>query len=121
MHKFNRTLITLALAPGLLVACASEPSGDVGEGPATGDAVEVVAGDAFFEPDTLELEAGERVTVEVTNEGEADHDFSIEELGISTGSIEPGAVKTISFEVPRGMTEFVCSYHGGMTGSIVAR
>jgi hypothetical protein len=50
-----------------LVACnpESEPLGDVGKGPAEGDAASVIADDTFFEPESLDLTAGETVTVEI--------------------------------------------------------
>ena len=122
MRTSTKLLLLTSIVPGVLAGCASsEPSGDVTDGPATGDAVEVVAGDSFFEPESLKLDAGETATVEVTNEGDSAHDFSIDALDISTGSIDPGQVKTISFEVPEGTTEFVCSYHPGMAGTISTR
>jgi hypothetical protein len=60
-----------------LIACnpESEPLGDVGKGPAEGDAASVIADDTFFEPESLDLTAGETVTVEITNEGSIVHDF----------------------------------------------
>jgi len=36
----------------------------------------------------------EEVTFEITNDGNMTHDFSIEDLEISTGAIRPGRVRT---------------------------
>jgi plastocyanin len=104
----------------LLVACnpESEPSGDVGTGPAEGDAASVIADETFFEPESLDLTAGETVTVEITNEGSIVHDFSIKALDLNTGSIKSGAVVTATFEVPEGTTKFECTFHPRMEGTI---
>ena len=102
-----------------LVACGAQASGEVHPGPGGPDAVAVVATDNAFEPARLELPAGEEVEIEVTNEGETTHDFTIESLELSTGPIEEGAVATATFTVPQGEMGFVCSVHGGMEGVIV--
>jgi plastocyanin len=115
--------VVVALVLGaFLGACnpESEPSGDVGTGPAEGEVVSVIAEDTFFEPESLDLTAGETVTVEITNEGSIVHDFSIEELDLNTGTIEPGAVVTATFEVPEGTTKFECTFHHQMEGTIEA-
>ena len=71
LQRTIRGLAGLLFLGAVLGACnpESEPSGDVGSGPAGGDAVALVADDTFFEPESLELTAGETVTVEITNEG----------------------------------------------------
>jgi plastocyanin len=117
----NRGLVALAVGSAfLLAACqGAEQSGEVGTGPGGPDAVEVVADDTLFVPERLELEAGTRVTVEVTNEGGAGHDFTIDDLDLSTGTIATGDVMTATFTVPRGSTAFRCSLHPGMDGEIV--
>ena len=119
--KTMRGFAAILLVGALLGACSeSDPSGDVGSGPAEGDAVALVADDTFFEPETLELTAGEKVTVEITNEGSAPHDFAIEDLDLNTGTIEGGAVATATFEVPDSNTKFECTLHPGMEGTIEA-
>ena len=107
----------------LLVACAktSDPSGNVGAGPAGGDAEQIVIVDRAFEPRTLELTAGQEVVVEVTNEDGAGHDFAIDSLDLNTGTVESGKVATATFTVPEGTTKFRCTYHSGMEGRIEAR
>ena len=81
----------------------------------------LAADDTFFEPETLELTAGETVTIEVTNEGSTAHDFAIEELDLNTGTMEAGQVKSATLEVPEGTTKFRCTFHPEMEGSIEAR
>lgn len=108
---------TIAL---LLSSCQAEsqPSGDVSSRPAPGDAVQLVAEDSAFVPSTLELPAGEEVTIEVINDDATPHDFTIESIDLSTGVIEAGDVTTATFTVPDSETEFLCTLHSGMTGRI---
>jgi plastocyanin len=116
---FRTPLIGLAVTLVLLTACSRERSGDVQDGEGGGDAIDVVLVDDEFEPASLELEAGTEVTVEVRNDGSYGHNFTIDELDLSTGTVEPDQVMTATFEVPSGTTEFRCTFHPGMTGEIV--
>ena len=115
-----RAVITVT-ALGALAACSnsSDPAGSVAPGPATGDAakIEAVDGDRFT-PATLELPAGQEVTIQITNTDDAAHDFAIEAADLNTGTIQAGAVATATLTVPEGTTEFVCTFHDGMTGTI---
>lgn len=97
-----RFAVAITMFVVFLVACTSpDPSGDVSTGPGGPDAVEVTAVDGAFEPDRLELTAGDRVELEVTNEGGGTHNFTVEELGLSSGAIEAGGVATAPLVVPR--------------------
>ena len=116
-----RAVITVTALGMALAACSnsSDPVGNVAAGSATGDAakIQAVGGDRFT-PKTLELPAGEAVTIEITNTDGRAHDFAIEAAGLNTGTIQGGAVATAAFTVPEGTTEFVCTFHRGMTGTI---
>jgi plastocyanin len=120
MKLWSRTaVVVIALMLLALTACSRDRSGDVQEGPADSDAVEVVLQDDEFDPDVLELEAGTEVTVEVRNDGGNQHNFTIDDLNLSTGTVEPGQVVTATFEVPDGTTQYRCTFHPGMDGEIV--
>jgi plastocyanin len=116
-----RAVITVTALGMALAACSnsSDPVGNVVAGSATGDAakIQAVGGDRF-NPKTLELPAGEAVTIESTNADGRAHDFAIEAADLNTGTIQAGAVATATFTVPEGTTEFVCTFHRGMTGTI---
>jgi len=116
-----RAVITVTALGVALAACSnsSDPVGNVASGPATGDAakIEAVDGDRFT-PATLELPAGEAVTIEITNTDDRAHDLAIEAADLNTGTIAAGAVATATFTVPEGTTKFVCTFHRGMTGTI---
>ena len=104
---------------GLTACSSSEPSGDVAQGAAAAaDSIKVVAAASSFDPETLNLEAGEEVTVEVTNDDDMAHDFAIESLELNTGTIEAGEVANATFTVPDEGIEFVCTFHPDMTGRI---
>ena len=112
----------LAIAGAALVgltACnSSEPSGDVARGAAPADSIRIMAVDESFDPGTLDLEAGEEVTVEVTNDDDMAHDFAIDSLELNTGTIEAGEVANATFTVPDEGVEYVCTFHPDMTGRI---
>ena len=107
---------TLALGVG---ACGGErpASGDVSAGPAGDAATTITATDNEFEPAPLSLPAG-NVTVDVVNDGDDAHNFVIDALDVSTGTIEPGRTVSATFDVPAGGVDFVCTFHSGMTGRI---
>ncbi len=110
-------VVTLSLLA--LTGCARERSGDVQEGPGDPDAVQVTMRDDEFAPQTLRLDAGTEVSVEFRNEGGQGHNFTIDELDLSTGTVEPGKVVTARFVVPEGTTGYHCTFHPGMHGEIL--
>lgn len=114
----SRLALPAAAIVALLAACGSDApaAGDVRMGPADGDAIEVAAVDNDFEPTSLELAAGTEVTIEVTNDGDRPHNLVIDELGLSTGTLEPGGVATATFTVPDTAVTYYCSFHSGMEG-----
>lgn len=111
-------LAGLALTAGACTMGPREASGDVATGPADDGAISIVATDNAFSPDALDLEPGTAVTLEVTNEGDTAHNLVIDELDLSTGTIDPGAVVTATFTVPDEPVEFVCTFHPGMSGQV---
>ena len=116
-----RAVLTVTALGVALAACSnsSDPVGNVAAGPAAGAAAKIEAADGNrFTPATLELPAGDAVTIEITNADDRAHDFAIETADLNTGTIKAGAVATATFTVPRGTTEFACTFHRGMSGTI---
>lgn len=109
-----------ALAALALAACGgpTPASGDVKAGPADTEAVEIVMIDNEFQPSTLELEPGTQVTVEVNNQGDRPHNLVIDDIDLSTGTLESGDIATATFTVPDTAVTFHCSFHPGMAGRI---
>jgi plastocyanin len=117
---FRMSVVALSLALVALTGCARERSGDIQGGAGGTDAVKVALHADEFDPDVLRLEAGTEVSVEVRNDGSQGHNFTIDSLDLSTGTVEPGNVVTATFTVPDGTTGYHCTFHPGMTGEIVA-
>jgi nitrite reductase (NO-forming) len=116
-----RAVIAVTALGVALTACSnsSDPVGNVAARPATGDATKIQAADGDrFTPATLDLPAGNEVTIQITNTDDAAHDFAIAAANLNTGTIQAGAVATATVTVPEGTTEFVCTFHRGMTGTI---
>ena len=121
LARWALSAVITATAMGALAACgnSSDPAGNVGAGPAAGDAAKIEAADGNrFTPATLRLPAGEEVTIQITNTDDAAHDFAIGAANLNTGTIQGGAAATATFTVPQGTTEFECTFHRGMTGTI---
>ena len=124
MRKILVTLAALAAATAFVAACGDDNGGD-------GDAVEAddeASGpadvtlqleDFQFSPDSLEGTAGETLTLELDNTGDASHTFTGE--GVDE-VLQPGDTATVAVDVPdTGEFEFFCRFHRsqGMTGAIV--
>ena len=116
----SRLLAAVLLAAALLAGCTGrvEKTGNVQSGKAAGDAVKIEAGDNFFTPENVSLDAGEEVTVEITNAGRIPHDWTIDEPSVSTGVMQAGEVANATFTVPDDDVKFVCTLHRGMEGTI---
>ena len=77
--------------------------------------------DFKFTPTTLTATAGKPVTVTIKNNGQAEHNFSIDSLKADK-DIEKGESATVTFTPTQaGGIEFFCKYHkasNGMTGTL---
>ena len=86
-----------------------------------GATLSVVTKDFVFEPTTLTATAGKPVTVTIKNEGQAEHNFSIESLKVNQ-DVEKGDTKTVTFTPTQsGPLQFFCEYHHitkGMVGTL---
>ncbi|MGH2807666.1 MAG: cupredoxin domain-containing protein [Actinomycetota bacterium] len=114
-----RKLMLLAAATVLVVAPACGQEGE-DAGAAVSQTVAVEAFDFYFEPTSLLVELGARVTVEFTNNGSVSHSFSAPDLDaeVEAGN---GQDATVTFTVPDqpGSFDFFCKYHADqMTGTI---
>lgn len=118
--RFTKLLAAGLLAAGLLAGCAGSPekTGNVQNGEAPGEAVKIEAGDNFFKPENVTLNAGQEVTLEIHNAGNTPHDFTIDEPLVSTGVMSSGEVVNATFTVPDDDVKFVCTLHRGMEGTI---
>jgi plastocyanin len=87
---------------------------DHGSADVAGDSqVELEADDFYFEPTVLSGEAGQTLTVEVMNEGDATHTFTLEEQGVDL-QLAPGESGEAEVTFPdSGALVFICRFHSG--------
>lgn len=99
----------------LLPACAGNGAGTDSDGGGGGNetgggaetvTLEVTAVDNSFDPSSLSASAGSEVTVEVTNEGNNPHTFTMDDPEVDTSTIEPDDSATATFTMPESSATF---------------
>jgi plastocyanin len=113
-----RRLITeLAIVPlglGLLAGCGSDSK------KTSSASVELEADNFYFKPTGITLTAGKQATIVVKNEGNVEHNLTVEALSVKK-DIEPGKSETVSVSPAAGSYPFHCQYHPDqMKGTITA-
>ena len=119
-------LLIIGLLASALVACGGTSSESDGATGASGDGrtVEMTLLDEMkFVPATIEVEAGQTVTVNLTNKGVLVHDFIVEGLAQEVQAVvQPGKQETVTFTAPAGEYAYACKQPGheeaGMKGVI---
>jgi plastocyanin len=84
--------------------------------------VKVELYDNFFEPTVLKGTPAQKQAIELENEGEAAHTFTIAEQNVDQ-QVEPGDEAEVEVTFPEsGTLTFVCTFHesGGMVGELQA-
>jgi plastocyanin len=88
---------------------------------ADGDAVdlEVELDDFYFKPTFIKAKEGQTITVELRNEGQTNHTFTNDDLGIDE-EVAPDDTATVEVTVPADTFAFYCRFHQGrgMQGAI---
>ena len=86
--------------------------------------IKLEAVDIAFKPTELTIKANTPTTIEITNTGAAEHDFSIDELGIAV-NLPPGATETVEINAPAGTYQYYCNIPGhkeaGMVGTLTVQ
>ncbi|KLV29946.1 cupredoxin domain-containing protein [Priestia megaterium] len=86
-------------------------------------AMEVQLNDDFFNPETITIPSGKTTTLILKNEGQKEHTFTVEKLGIDA-EVQPGKEKTITVKPKNpGTYELICRYHfnSGMVGKVIVK
>lgn len=86
-----------------------------------GTALTVEAADFQYEPSELAAAPGEQVTVEFTNQDDAPHTFTIEDLDCDTGSVDSGQSAELSFTMPEEDMGWLCTIHPDMVGTLTPK
>ena len=81
----------------------------------TSATLDIEADDFYFKPTFVKVAPGEKVTIEVENEGDATHTFTSDGLSADK-QISPGKKAKITVTVPNSGTafEFHCDFHQSM-------
>jgi plastocyanin len=112
-----RTLVIALVTSLSLVgaACGSAPG--VGSTETGGAVVQLIVQDFSFSPNSIPVEPGSEVTLELANEDGAQHSFTVDDLEVDlvVGGGESGSV---TFTAPDSDTTFYCRFHSNLTGTI---
>ena len=103
------------------INAAGVQANDHGSKSASGE-TKVELDDYYFEPTRLKGSPGQKITVELENEGSIEHNFTIEAQGIDK-DLEAGEDAKVTVSIPKsGALSFYCKYHKsqGMAGALVA-
>ena len=140
MTKPLRTLCAIGMVVVLVIlgACNDNPgsvSGEAGDPADVDEIIEISTSDQLrFEPEAIEVDAGQTIEFRVTNAATGEHEFVLgpghaHEPGMvhsdpsSTGVIAPGKMASVYWTFPEaGTVTFACYVAGhneqGMTGTI---
>jgi len=95
-----------------------------------GASLEMTVGDNFYKPNEFRVRAGQQVTLNVTNEGQAVHTVRLagpdnryetdDDTQIDPPMIKPGQTVSLVWTAPNqtGAYNFRCDYHPEETGTI---
>ncbi|MDQ4004998.1 MAG: cupredoxin domain-containing protein [Actinomycetota bacterium] len=118
----KRSMIGISLAAALTVAACGgdESGGGSGSGGDSGDSTTLSMVDNAFDPASLTVDAG--TTVDISNDGEALHNITIEGSDVDE-DVDPGASTTVTVDLDPGTYTMFCEYHraGGMEGSLTVQ
>jgi plastocyanin len=81
---------------------------------------EVELDDFYFKPTVLEGKPGQTVTLELKNEGETEHSFTIDSQNVDQ-ELGPGEEAEVDVTIPKsGVVSFYCKFHksSGMAGAL---
>jgi plastocyanin len=81
---------------------------------------EVELDDFYFKPTVLEGKPGQTVTLELKNEGQTEHTFTIDSQNVEQ-DLGPGEEAEVDVTIPKsGVVSFYCKFHksSGMAGAL---
>ncbi len=97
--------------------------GNYGTGDASSGSFDVKLDDNYFRPTVIDAKPGQKVTLELENEGGALHNFQLDSQSIDT-DVASGHKQEVTVTIPKsGTLKFVCKYHAslGMVGELKAK
>ena len=111
MHRRAFRLAAALFSVALLLgACSSDGDGTETEDGAGGSTDQTMTiADFAFDPDTLTVPSGEDVTIEVTNDDDVEHSFTLDDDSVSQ-DVEGGESQTVTLNLTEGIG-WHCEYH----------
>jgi plastocyanin len=113
-------LVVLALALGAAACGGGGSGGSSSTKEGSSSSKELELDDYYFEPKTVQGNAGQKITLELKNEGSTEHNLTLSDQGIDQ-DVEEGESAKVTVTVPQsGSVQFYCKYHRsmGMTGTL---
>lgn len=88
--------------------------------------IAVVMTEFAFDPQQINVRAGQRTTITLQNKGTAEHNFAVSQLNVASPPVAAGQTATVEIAAPPGNYRLVCTVPGheeaGMVGQVtVAR
>jgi nitrite reductase (NO-forming) len=127
-HAF-RLLATVFAVALLMAACSSDdgtdgstdtttttPSSSSGGGGGGGEDQAVTIANFAFDPNTLTVPSGQDVTIDLTNEDDVEHSFTLDDDSVSQ-DVEAGEDSSVTINVTEEIG-WHCKYHPTMTGTV---
>lgn len=115
MKTMRGATVMLAAATLALTGCGGGGDGAVVAGAEPTGAIEVEAGDLYFEPEQLSAAAGE-IEFTLVNVGDAEHDLVIEEANdTEVVFAAPGETVSGTIDLEAGTYTYYCSVPGHRT------
>jgi plastocyanin len=118
-RRWMTVLASLAVLTLMAAACGGSDEGGGGGdgGGGGGGALSIAAKDFEFDPTTLDVTSGEDVTITVTNDGDVEHSFTLDDDSVGQ-DVEPGESATVTVNLTETIG-FHCEYHPDqMTGTL---
>ena len=92
----------------LLTACSNDSGGSTETGGGTADET-ITISNFTFDPSTLTVPSGQDVTIEVTNNDDVEHSFTLDDDSVSQ-DVEGGESQTVTLNLTDGIG-WHCEYH----------
>jgi plastocyanin len=134
--RMRKVFVLVVVAALTLVACGGDDDSSGSNAPVqlqgtvndkgtktVSGSVTVEADDFYFKPTFMEAQPGSKLSLEIENEGNETHTFTIDSAKIDE-TIDPGKKAEVEVTVPSsGDFNFYCRFHRsqGMQGAIVAK
>jgi plastocyanin len=103
------------------ITIGNDTANDHGEASVTGkSSLEVEQDDFYFGPTVITGSSGQKLTVELKNEGTVAHTFTIPSMNVDV-ELQPDQTKDVQLTFPSsGFAEFYCRFHrsSGMVGEL---